>query len=93
MKKLTLTSALLVAVASFTVACTSQEATTPPEATIIPEVAQPQGPATTPLSETQTQPQDRSAIEVTDPSLPEQDPVQFIPEPSKSSNPSQSKIP
>lgn len=93
MKKLTLTSALLVAVASLTAACTSQEATIPSEVTTLPEVAQPQGPATAPLPEIQSLPQDRSAIEATDPSLPEQDPVQFIPEPSKSSNPSQSKLP
>jgi len=91
MKNLTLNSILLAAVASVTVACASQEAKPPMEVTSAPEVIQPQVPeAAAQLPESQIGGQQRSAIEAADPSLPEQDPIQFKPE---ANSPPQSNTP
>lgn len=92
MKKLTLNAILLSAVASLTVACASQEATTTPEVTTLPEVKQPQTPIVTPLPEIQSIPQGRSTTEATDPVRSERDSIQFVPEPGLPSS-SQSSMP
>lgn len=76
MKKLTLISILLTAVALVAVGCTSQDSVTPTESTqTLPPVAAAE-PATS-----QPAPQDRIAIESAEPAVPSNiEPVQAAPE-------------